>query len=97
MGKVKQKIRQHIISAEQDGYGIAAGYKSTNGKRYESRIDFHTESIENLINSQVLQAIEKIKSNLDDLPHVNYKGGYQIPYEEIEGMIEAIEKEYRNE
>ena len=37
--------------------------------------------------TEVEKVLDRLEAALDEMPYVNYKGGYQIPHEEIEAAI----------
>ena len=56
--------------------------EDTRRERVYKEIQAHT-------NAEIARTLDRIESELEDLPYVTYKGGYQIPYEEIEALIQA--------
>jgi len=91
-GKSIDLIIAHAEQAAIDDKGMFAGMDNN----LMNRQTIFNE-VSQLINSEVVQVLDRLSSTLDDAPSIEVKNGTFIHWNEIDGAIEAEKSRYGKE
>ena len=89
----EQELRAEVKQILKDGFNYYIGERKDTSSDMKPLDIYCTEHLMQRLtahtNAEIARTLDRLEGELEDLPYVTDKGGYYIPYEEIEALIQS--------